>query len=453
MTAATARRAIWFIVIGAVGLRLLIIVGLSARGRGPEVFEYEVLATNLLNGLGLVYLHNGQLYQAFHSSLPFIALNAAVCGLTAHRHVFLLAAQAILAGILIALVARIGTRVANARAGLIAAALTALHPGLVYYDTHKLHPLGLDALLIVATVLAFMELTPVSRWPSRLATGMLAGLALMERGSLIALAGLATLAVAVALRGHAVAAARFALPIAFGTALVLGPWVARNAVVLGTPVMMTSSGENFWRGNNAGATGTSLALDGTPVLEHTDPAFQAKVRTLDELGQMQLFWAESRRFWRESPSAALQLTARKLYYFYAFPPTAGLWYTGWLLAAYAVYYVLEIIAVVVGLRSFVLTPSPTGLASTFQRWLPLVAIVSVSLVQSAFYVESRHRWGVEPLMLVFAGIAVSRTQLIAPARVTPSACPPAPSPGRRSPGPAAGTPSQRSTRPRSDCSE
>jgi hypothetical protein len=350
-----------------------------------------------------------------------VALNAAVCGLTAHRHVFLLAAQAVLAGALAAVVARIGTRAFDGRVGVVAAALTALHPGLLHYDTHKLHPLGLDALLIAATVLAFMQLTPLARWPTRLAVGVLTGLALMERGSIIVFAGLATLGVAVVLRDRIVAAARFALPIACGIALVLGPWVARNAVVLGTPVMMTSSGENFWRGNNTGATGTALSLDGMPVLEKTDPVFQAKVRNLDELGQMRLFWAESWRFWRESPGAAIALTARKLYYFYAFPPTAGLWYAGWMLHAYAVYYALEIIAVFAGLRAFVVTRGTTSLASAFQRWLPLIAIVSVGLVQSAFYVESRHRWGVEPLMLVFAASAVCAVgDLISQRRATMS---------------------------------
>src|SRR5258706_2992789 len=133
---------------------------------------------------------------------------------------------------------------------------------------------------------------PRAGCPTRLAVGVLTGLALMERGSMIVFAGLATLGVAVVLRNRTVAAARFALPIACGIALVLGPWVARNAVVLGTPVMMTSSGENFWPGNNADATVTSLSLDGMPVLEKSDPAFQARVRNLDELGQMRLFWAE-----------------------------------------------------------------------------------------------------------------------------------------------------------------
>jgi len=206
-------------------------------------------------------------------------------------------------------------------------------------------------------------------------------------------------AAAVSVRFASCAGVSVQLPSAFSVP-------AESVATLGAPVMMTSSGENFWRGNNADATGTSLSLDGVPVLEKSDPAFQARVRNLDELGQMRLFWAESWRFWRESPGAALALTARKVYYFYAFPPTAGLWYAGWMLYAYVVYYALEIIAVVAGLRAFVVTRPTTSLASAFQRWLPLITVVSGGLVQSAFFVESRHRWGVEPLLLVFAAPAV-----------------------------------------------
>jgi hypothetical protein len=46
--------------------------------------------------------------------------------------------------------------------------------------------------------------------------------------------------------------------------------------------------------------------------------------------------------------------------------------------------------------------------------LALIAVVAagVSLVQSVFYVEIRHRWGVEPLLLTVAAVGVARVWML-----------------------------------------
>jgi len=89
MTPATAQRAVWIVVIGAVVVLLLVALALSALGRAPEIFEYETLATNLLKGRSLVYPHNGQLYQAFPQRAAVRGAQRGGVRLTAHRHVFL----------------------------------------------------------------------------------------------------------------------------------------------------------------------------------------------------------------------------------------------------------------------------------------------------------------------------------------------------------------------------
>lgn len=391
----------WVIAVFALALRL-VVIALTGGPSGPEVFEYEDLARHLLSGHGLTTTHLGATYRSLHSAVPYVGLNAVVCGLTNHRHVFLLLVQSLVTSLLVIIVFRIAHMIFDARVATLAALLTAVHPGLVVYDTRKLHSLSLDAFFIAAAGLLVMSLGPEASVGRRLATGVVLALGMYERGSLVVFAAVSPLWAGWALRPTRARAARFAIPVFVGVVLTFGPWVARNYVIHHTVVVMTTSGEHFWRGNHPGATGTAYAVDGRDILTAAaDDCLKSRLADADELGQMRAFADAARDFWRVTPGEGLVLYAKKVFYFFTVTPTAGLLYPEWEYHVYLAYYLVCALAAVIGVRALVRLASRLADSWPGRRWQPLFCLISVALVQSLFYIETRHRWGVEPLLLVF----------------------------------------------------
>jgi len=175
----------WLAVIVGAGLLVRLVLIAQAFGSPPETFEYDLLARNWLSGAGYVYTHLGTPYQSFYSGLLYIGLTAGLYTLFPPGYTAVLIAQAVLSALLAVVVWAIGRRIWNDRVALVAALLSIAHPGLAYYDTHKLHPLGMDALLVTLSVLTLLWARGrVGRFASFVA-GLTLGVAALQRGSLL----------------------------------------------------------------------------------------------------------------------------------------------------------------------------------------------------------------------------------------------------------------------------
>jgi 4-amino-4-deoxy-L-arabinose transferase-like glycosyltransferase len=236
-------------------LRVWLIFGYGSSGE-VEVFEYDELARNLLAGRGYVYHHLGTDYQAYFSGVPYVAICAALYKFFAPGSTAVLLAQSLFSTLLTVVAWAIGREVWDDAAGLVGAELVALHPGLLFYDTNKLHPLSFDALTIaLATLLVIRMRTRTTAWAAMLA-GLTAGVAVLQRGTMILFVvfGLGWLWWVHRLPRLAV---RQAVVFVAGTLLVLAPWITRNYAVFGTMVMSTNAAENFWVGNAPHSVGSS----------------------------------------------------------------------------------------------------------------------------------------------------------------------------------------------------
>jgi hypothetical protein len=381
--------------------RLALIAAESSTGRQPEAFEYETLARNVLEGRGYVYPHLGTDYFGFHSAVPYVLLTASVYRLSSDPRVAMAVAQSAMSLLLVGIILALGSRLAGPWVGWVAAGLVALHPGLLYYDTHKLHPLSFDALMLSSATLALW------RWFERpsirrsVAAGLLGGVALLERGSFLPVI-LASLAGIWRPSRDRRAALTASAALIVGAGLVVGPWLLRNTRHFGTPLLMTTSGEHLWRGNHQGATGTSLTLDGRPVLEAAPAEFREALFRRDELGQMRLFLEESGRYVAAHPWQALGAAARRFGYFLWRTPTAGTGYPALYGSLYQLYYAGLLLASLLGVAR--LAAAWRAVSDSVKTGVVLLIGVwgSVGLVHSLSYIELRHRWGVEALMVVFS---------------------------------------------------
>jgi hypothetical protein len=181
--------------------------------------------------------------------------------------------------------------------------------------------------------------------------------------------------------------------------LVATPWIARNWALLGQPVLISTGFEDIWKGNNSAATGSSYVAQGTTVFDVAPIGFRQRLWGSDEIHANALFAEETGEFITREPAAFASLVARKFFYFWWLPAEAGVLYpTAWLNAyeAYAlVMYAFAAVGVIGILRA----------GTTDEReLLMLIASIGLTLavVHALAYVEGRHRWGLEPLVLLVA---------------------------------------------------
>lgn len=388
-------------------LRLWLMFG-NETANSPEVFEYDELARNVLSGRGYVYTHLGTTYQSFYSGIFYIWLTAGLYVAFPPGQTAVLVAQSLISSVLAVVMFLIGRILWSQRAGLLAALLTISHPAFVYYDTHKLHPLSFDSLMTSLVVFALLWVRGSRHAGAPLLAGLVLGAAILQRGTLLLLLPLGLLWLWFFNPRHG-RLLRHTAGYLLGVMLVVTPWVARNHLIHGAPLLLTVTAEHFWLGNTPHSYGSNLLPSGQTVLDAAPEGFHADLLSRNEWGQSRLFWQSSIASVRAYPWVFLFRMVRKFLNFWTFAPQTGLLYPRSFFYIYTVYYfVIAALAVLGAVRLVRGDDSrPAALSRVF---LILAVFLSVSTIQSIFYVELRHRWGIEPLLLFPTAVGLLSTR-------------------------------------------
>ena len=231
---------LWLLVLALVPLRLWFAWN---HGEAPTFYDegdYHQIAAKLAAGEGFSGSYGATAFRPPGQPL-FLAVVYAVFG-TSVRSAYI--AQALLASLL-PLVTMWFARSELKHSGWasLAGALAALHPGIAYAST-TLYPVVLTSVCLVVGV-AYVSRAALreSRW-SAPAAGLALGMAGLTTPYLAPLVGIG--GVLLALRGRL----RRGLVVTLVGLLPVGLWVARNADVLGAPVLGTHGGYNLALGAN-----------------------------------------------------------------------------------------------------------------------------------------------------------------------------------------------------------
>ena len=230
---------------------LLLVAGRESPG---DPHWYLVLARHLLAGEGL-YLDEPamgvRVWAEFPPAYPLLLAGwGAVAGLSGLS--VLLLSTLLDTGTAV-LIARLGRRLGEARAGWAAAALYLIWPSVVL-NAPLAQKESLELLVVVALAHGWLGAAARTRWRTAVAIGVPAGLLALTQPGVAALAGLFGLALIPRLgwrrvMGVGAAAAGVA-------ALVMLPWWVRNGALFGAFVPLTSvGGLSLWIGENPAATG------------------------------------------------------------------------------------------------------------------------------------------------------------------------------------------------------
>lgn len=391
----------------SVGVRLL---ALLLLGLPPEPFEYEDLSLSLLAGQGYQRILYGTIHHAQGPPL-FAFLCAAIYGMTSHSQLAVIAIQIAASSALTIVTYSIAKKIGLSRTPcIIAALLPVFHPGLIVYAVKKLHPLSIDALLIAVTFLCVLKLPQSRHKRSFVLTGVLLGLTLLSRPT-AGLFGIAAVSWLITYPGHwrRQPMMRNIAGMTLASLLVCTPWILRNAAYFHRFVFITTdTGELFWRGNNPNATGSAYTTDKRPIFQAAPEEFRRRIESQDEMGQYHLFLKEGLGFIQNHPARACRLLLKKWVSFWWFTQTQGERYPVLWMRLYQLFYGVILFLFVIG--GYVL------LARWQERYRParnllMLLFLSISLAQSLFYVEGRHRWGVESLMAIPAAIGITTLAL------------------------------------------
>lgn len=391
-----------FIIILAFALRLALFLYVIANGNF-ETWEYEEIAKNLASGAGFKNNYLGTTYYSCTTPLyPYMC--AAFYKLFGVNHGAIAFIQVIFSTLACLVIFDIGRRICNPTVGLLASFLSAVHPGLIFYAVVKIHPFVFDSLLLSLSLWAFLYLKEGLSIKRSLMAGIVTGLCIYTRSTVIAFIPLAVTWLFFNYKGQLKKVLFNVVFIAIGISMVIGPWVLRNYAVHGKTILTTSAdAEVFWRGNNINATGTSYTSSGNLVLTE-DTSLYNKILSLNEMGQRDLFRREAMRFIRENPGKFVDLFFKKLYYFWWFSSASGFLYPPLYLSFYRLIYAISATFFVFGLYGIFTRALKTDIANVS---LTILFLSSISIFQSFFYVEGRHRWGIESVFLIISSAGIN----------------------------------------------
>lgn len=395
-------RKIGILMLLAFILRLAAIFILG-RHLNPVIWEYDTIALNILSGSGYVCENHGQSAYLFGPS-PLYAYLEALIHLVTNKNYFILEIVHVgVAALSVIPLFHITRKIFNEKTAIICGLLYCMHPGLIVYAT-EIHEFTF-VMFFILTIMYFLIYFENKRW-STVFAGVLIGFGILLRPTLVFIIPSFFVYLVVKREGLGKIVSSTLL-ISFLAAIIISPWIYRGYKIYNRFIFITTtSAEHFWRGNNPHASGSALTRDNQPIFSVADDEFKNKIMTMNEIEQFDFFRSEAKRYIKENPIKFLENTSQKFMYFWWFSPQTGLTYPRYWLVIYKLLYYFLAFFFITGLCFIFVDKSKIDFPGiVFMFFL----FITISLIHSLFYVEMRHRWLLEPLLMSISAYGLHRT--------------------------------------------
>lgn len=356
--------------------------------------EYLALAGSLATGQGFHYTDAEILGTARRFArapgYPAMLSLLGVDGSATSAPVIVKIVQSLLGAVAIWLIGVIAERAFDSRAAVLAAAIAAVYPPLVWLPSYVFS----EAVYLPMALVCVFVLTAAARLRTAVGAGLIAGLTSLVRSSMLSFVPLAALWLAWR--------RRLALGVAFFlvAAVTILPWTVRNWREHGRLIVVAADGGvTFWTGNHPLARGEG-DLAANPALKAAEVEFRTAHSGLTAEQLEPLYYADALRRIRENPAWWLTLVARKAFYaLVPIGPSYTLHSTRYLVASVVSYAMLAPLAVA-GILIIARNGNPPE-----PLYLMAASVVLTSLI---FFPQERFRLPViDPLMIICAAAAVS----------------------------------------------
>ncbi len=293
--------------------------------------------------------------------------------------------------------------------GLIAGVIAALYAPFIFFDAE---------ILMITYVIFFglLSLWLLLRYQDHgklwlaLAAGAAIGVSALGKPNMLLFVPAAALWIWWVFRGSARAAetVRAASLVVIGVVLLIAPMTIMNTVIADDFVLTSSNGGiNFWIGNNRGADGTFLVAQNMRTDLYAQSKMAAEVAVGRELkpSEVSSYWfGEGMKFVTSQPGAELKLLGRKLLLF---------WNAYEIPNHYDINYFRQV-SKILGLNPFIfgwIVPFGfLGMYVSRRHWRKYAVLYAFGLTYllslMPFFVTSRYRLPVVPVMIVFCAHAL-----------------------------------------------
>ncbi len=296
----------------ALAARLLLVTRLDGRIIYSDEKKNLTLAANLTSGAGYV-LDDGRPTAIMPAGYPLWLAALRLAGLGQPAAVRLV--QVGLSLLTLLALFFFARSLFGVPAALTAAAGCALYPYFIYLPGTILATTLFSLQLVLG---CWLYLQAITHNNNKLLffDGIIWGWAVLTVTTAGVLAGATLLWHACHLRGEGRTFLRQVVLFLTGMVLVLLPWMIRNQIRLGDPVLATNGGYNLWLGNNPASN-----LD-EPCSQPTPPAMDAAIiRSGSEIYADSLFRATARSWILAHPGEFVRRTAVKALYFWRLDPS------------------------------------------------------------------------------------------------------------------------------------
>jgi hypothetical protein len=274
-----------------------------------------------------------------------------------------------------------------------------LHPLINYYSMNNIHPFALYALTFYTLLfLGFRYFERGQKSRDLVLLGVATGANLLTRMTLV-VSLVPFVLLSVADRGWSKALGRTATVISIGV-LLSSPWLIRNYWVDGVVGYTSTTGEFLWRGSLKNSEGSSYLTDGRTYWTAISDEDSAKLSRMNVADQDRFFLREYLATVTNDPGHVFEMFLVKLRNFFWFRPLIANGYSTSIQRWVPLYKVVYGIVLILAL----LTVPLFGLRSLLV-WGP---IIGLGVLQSVFYVETRHRVLIEPLLIFLATLSIAK---------------------------------------------
>jgi len=285
--------------------------------------------------------------------------------------------------------------------GFIAGTMAAFYPYFVWHDT-SLQDTGLFTFFVTLSLLLFYRVRNSKSHLFWGTAGLSLGLAMLTRSSLMPFLGMALLWSALVVSGSIRARLGRVVMLAGVLLVVLVPWLLRNQIVVGAPILTSQSGRFLWIGNNE-HTFSHYPQDNIDASEAEawlalSPAEVLEIQSLadDEVAQSDWFFKRGISYIKENPGTTLWGAIRKIWtsFSWIFSPDKRSIEQ----LAYSISYIPLLVF------------GGWGFWITRDRWrefsLIYMLFLSFMVGTAIFWAHTSHRVYLDVYLMIFAGYAV-----------------------------------------------
>lgn len=289
---------------------------------GTRYVDFWQIAQSVAHGGGLYVSTRGEFAARYAAYRPPLYPLLLALTIGDSSRIAIITLQAAFGAGTVLLAFLIARELSDELGGLLAAAATAVYPYYVWHDT-VLQETSLFTLLVAASAYTLLTTNKTASMRRTAIGGVLVGLAILTRSTILPFVGLVAVWLAFVPHQREPGARRrphFGLAAAFlGAVLVtVSPWLVRNTIVLGWPVINSQSDRFLWIGNNA----LTFSYYPTGHIDQSrdagyaafDPAEKSELKALlgDELGEAAWFRRKGLAYIRQHPIEVLRGAAIKL---------------------------------------------------------------------------------------------------------------------------------------------